>query len=273
MKTALLLLMSVVPLHAFDKALLEEHLRESYRLPADVSVSFSDAKPSVVPGFDLVEVGMSRNGMEQSEKLHLSKDGRYYLLGDFKDLKVFPAQERIKKMDLKDAAVRGKADAAVTIVEYTDFQCPYCRKGYEIMRDRIMKDYAGKVRWFYKSLPLGFHPWAEPAAVAVECAKLQGQEKFWKVHDAIFDKQGDIDASNAQEKFTEIAKAAGADPKAFADCYDAKKTLPAVKRDAAEAESMGVNGTPAFLVNGRLISGADLDAIKDAVEASLKKLK
>ncbi len=273
MKTALLLLLFVPPVHAFDKALLEEHLRESYRLPGDVSVAFSGTKPSPVPGFDLIEVSMGRNGMEQSEKLHLSKDGRYYLLGDFKDLKVFPAQERVKKMDLKDAAVRGKADAGVTIVEYTDFQCPYCRKGYEIMRDRIMKDYAGKVRWFYKSLPLGFHPWAEPAAVAVECAKLQGHDKFWKVHDAIFDKQGDIDASNAEEKFTELAKAAGADPKAFSDCYDAKKTLPAVKRDAAEAESMGVNGTPAFLVNGRLISGADYDALRDAVEASLKKLR
>lgn len=273
MKTALLLLLLAAPLHAFDKNALEDHLRESYRLPGDVSLAFSDAKASPVPGFDLITVKMSRSGMEQSENLYLSKDGRYYLLGDFKDLKVFPAQERLKKMDLKDSPSRGKADAAVTIVEYTDFQCPYCRKGFEIMRDRIMKDFAGKVRWIYKSLPLGFHPWAEPAALAAECAKLQGQDKFWKVHDAIFDKQGDIDASNAEEKFAEFAKAAGADPKPFSDCYDSKKALPAVRKDAAEAESLGINGTPAFLVNGRLIPGADYESIKDAVDASLKKLK
>lgn len=256
---------------AYDKTALEEHIRETYQIPGEVGMVLGEAKASEVSGFDLVPVTLKAGARAQDEKLYLSKNGRYYVLGGFKDLKILPSQERIKKMDLRSSPVRGKADAAVTIVQYTDFQCPYCSRGYKIMKDQILKEYDGKVRWVYKSLPLGFHDWAEPAAVAAECAKLQGHDQFWKMHDMIFDKQDDITTPEVKAKMDEFAKEIGADGKAFTACYDAKKTMDVVRRDADEAQSMGISGTPAFLVNGRLISGADYGGIKRAVDDALKR--
>jgi protein-disulfide isomerase len=256
---------------AYDKKALEEHLRETYQIPAEVGVVLGEAKASDVAGFDVVPVGLKVGPKTQDEKLYLSKDGQHYILGGFKDLKVLPSQERVKKMDLRASPMRGKADAPVTVVEYTDFQCPFCERGYKIMKDQILKEYEGKVRWIYKSMPLSFHDWAEPAAMAAECVKAQSHDQFWKMHDMIFDRQGDISSTEVDAKMGEFAKKVGADEKAFAACYEGKKTLEIVRRDADEAGSMGISGTPAFVINGKLISGADYASIKRAVDTLLTR--
>jgi len=269
--TALILSLLCSSASAFDKKALEEHIRETYQIPSEVGIVFGEAKPSEVSGFDLIPVSLKVGPRTQEEKLYLAKDAQHYVLGGFKDLKVLPSQERVKKMDLRASPIRGKADAPVTVVEYTDFQCPFCERGYKIMKDQILKDYEGKVRWVYKSLPLSFHDWAEPAAMAAECAKQQGQDRFWKMHDMIFDRQGDVSAQEVDARMGEFAKKIGADEKAFAACYEGKKTLELVHRDADEAASLGISGTPAFVVNGQLISGADYGGIKRAVDNALKR--
>jgi protein-disulfide isomerase len=139
------------------------------------------------------------------------------------------------------------------------------------MKDQILKEYEGKVRWVYKSMPLSFHDWAEPAAMAAECVKQQSPDQFWKMHDMIFDRQGDISSTEVDAKMGEFAKKVGADEKAFAACYDGKKTLEIVRRDTDEAGSMGISGTPAFVINGKLISGADYASIKRTVDTLLKR--
>ena len=259
------------PAHAFDKKALEEHIRESYQIPAEVGFVLGEAKGSEIAGFDVIPLTLKAGPRAQEEKVYLSKDAQHYILGGFKDMKVLPSQERMKKMDLRNSPVRGKADASITVVEYTDFQCPYCETGYKIMKDKILKEYDGKVRWIYKSLPLGFHDWAEDAAVAAMCVKEQGDDRFWKMHDMIFDRQGDISAGEVDARMGEFAKKAGADEKAFAACFDGKKTLSVVRRDADEAGSLGINGTPAFVINGGLVSGADYNSIKKAVDNLLKR--
>lgn len=257
---------------ALDRKALAEHIRESYQLPSRVDIAIGDPAPSDLQGFDKVPVTMKAGPNEQKETLYLSKDGRYYTLSPFRDLKVSPDQERIAKMDIKSSAVRGKASAPVVVVEYTDFQCPFCQKGYQIMRDEVMKAYPNKVRWVYKSLPLNaIHPWAESAAVAAECALLQGQDKFWKFHDLVFDKQREIpNGPSADAKLLELAKKSGLSEKDFSACHDGKKTLPAVQRDMKEAEALGISGTPAFLINGHLVPGADADLLKSVIEEALK---
>jgi len=256
---------------AYDKKALEEHIRETYQIPGEVGIVLGEAKASEVSGFDVIAVGLKVGPRTQDEKLYLSKDGQHYILGGFKDLKVLPSQERVKKMDLRTSPMRGKADAPVTVVEYTDFQCPFCERGYKIMKDQILKEYEGKVRWVYKSMPLSFHDWAEPAAMAAECVKAQSPDQFWKMHDMIFDRQGDISSAEVDAKMGEFVKKIGADEKAFAACYDGKKTLEIVRRDTDEAGSMGISGTPAFVINGKLISGADYASIKRTVDTLLKR--
>lgn len=259
------------PAAAMDDAALADHLRESYNVPAAITVTFSSASEAGVPAFKKRTVTFSRGDNSSNETLWVSDDGRHYLLGGFKDLKVHPDQERLAKMDLSGSPSRGPKDAKVTVVQYTDFECPFCSKGFELMRDGIMKEFAGKVRWVYKSLPLvSIHPWAEPAALAAECAKEQGMDKFWAVHDKLFENQREITPENLEEKAGGFLKAAKGDVKAFEACAESKKTMPAVARDSAEADALGISGTPAFVVNGHFISGADYVTIKRVVEEALK---
>lgn len=255
-----------------DKAALEEHVKAAYDLPARVKLVFGDPKPSPIPGFDVVAVRV--RGVGETERLYLSKDGRYYLFGKFKDLSVHPYQERMSKIDLKDPAVRGDADAPVTVVEYTDFQCYFCKKGYLLMRDKILKEFPGKVRWVYKSLPLTrIHPWAKDAAIGAECVRRQGMEKFWVVHDAIFDDQRSITVSNLGEMLEGYAKKAGADLGRFTKCYDSKATAKLVTSDMSEASLVGVNSTPSFVINGRVVSGADERGLRRAITELLPAKK
>jgi protein-disulfide isomerase len=100
------------------------------------------------------------------------------------------------------------------------------------------------------------HPWAEPAAIASRCAEQQKPAGFWKLYDYYFQNQKDITAQNLKDKSLEALKGSGVDATKFGDCLDNKKTLDAVKAEQAEGTSVGVNGTPAFIINGRLISGA-----------------
>ena len=268
---AVLLAGLAAPAFAADDAALADHLRESYNVPAAINVTFSSASDAGVPGFKKRTVTFARGENTSSETLWVSDDGRHYLLGGFKDLKVHPDQERLAKMDLSGSPARGPKDAKVTVVQYTDFQCPFCSKGFELMRDGIMKDFPGKVRWVYKSLPLvSIHPWAEPGAMAAECAKEQGTDKFWAVHDKLFENQREITLENLEEKTGGYLKAAKGDLKAFEACVESKKTLPTVARDTAEADALGISGTPAFVVNGHFISGADYVTIKRVVEEALK---
>ncbi|MFA5140419.1 MAG: thioredoxin domain-containing protein [Elusimicrobiota bacterium] len=255
-----------------EKKDLIDHLRAAYDFPSVADVDISEPASCDVPGFRMAKLSLRYGTMEHSESLYISEDGRYYMLGKFKDVRVHPYEERLKKMELKDAGVRGKADAPVTVAQFTDFQCPYCQRGFEIMRDRVLKDFPDKVRWVYKSFPLAeIHPWAQPAAVAVECARKQGNEKFWSLHDALFDAQREIRADKFEEKLQELAKKAGIDDKKLMACYDKEESLPTVRRDVKEAAEVGVNSTPSFVVNGRIVAGADYNTLKRVIEDFLGK--
>jgi len=268
--TAILVFSLTAPAYALDKAKLVEHLKETYPMPPGITIELGTPKKSEVPSFDVIEVKFSAGGKSQSEQLFVSKDGRFYLLGDFKDISVNPDNERMKLIDLKASAFRGDKNAPVAVVEYTDFQCGFCRVGYEMMVKRIMKDYPKKVRWYYKSLPLvSIHPWAEPAAMAVECAGKQGGGKLWKLHDIFFEKQREISSANYEDKLQAFVKEAGLDKKKFDSCYDKQETLAKVNKDTDEAARMGISGTPAFVVNGHLVSGASYAKLKQVIDEAL----
>jgi protein-disulfide isomerase len=267
----LALLAAALPASALDNAALAEHIRETYNVPGAVEITVGTPAAAGVPGFKKAAITFKRGESSQQDAVWVSDNGKHYLLGGFKDLTSNPDQERLAKLDLASSASRGPKKAPVTVVQYTDFECPFCQKGYEIMQDKILKEFPGKVRWVYKSLPLNsIHPMAEPAAMGAECAKLQGEEKFWKVHDALFAAQRELRPDTLADTLAEYVKAAGGDVKTFEACYESKKTLPQVAKDAAEAESLGISGTPAFLVNGHLVSGADYATIKRLVEEALQ---
>ncbi len=146
--------------------------------------------------------------------------------------------------------VRGNFNAPITLVEFSDFECPFCERIYPTL-NKILSDYKDKVRLVYKYFPLSFHPNAQKAAEAAECASEQG--KFWEYHDKLFENQS---GGFSTDKFKQWAKDLNIDSAKFNSCLDSGKYAQKVQADAQEGQQKGVNGTPATFVNGQLVSGA-----------------
>lgn len=207
----------------------------------------------------------------QNVAFYVTRDGRFLFRGEAVDLTVDPLQEVMSKISLKDQPSRGPADATVVMVEYSDYQCPFCSRVYETLENEVLKTYGDRVRFVFKNFPLtNIHPWAEDGALASECAFQQGNEQHWKMYDGLFKEQGQITKENLREKASKIAEAGGLDVPKFQDCFDNKKAMDAVKADEAEAATLGVSSTPTFFVNGRRLAGAQgADGFKQVIEQGL----
>ena len=149
---------------------------------------------------------------------------------------------------LGDLPPLGPADAKVTIIEFSDYECPYCKRA-EASVEEVRKVYGDKVRIAYRNYPLPFHANARPAANAALCANEQG--KFWEMHDKLMEAK-DLSAANLQQ----LASDTGLDRKKFDDCLAAERYKDQIDKDLAAGQAAGVNGTPAFFINGRLLDGA-----------------
>ncbi|MDB2426029.1 thioredoxin domain-containing protein [bacterium] len=161
-----------------------------------------------------------------------------------------------KKPDLSGNRVTfgGGKSAAITIVEYSDFECPFCTRGYNTM-NQVKKKYGDKVRIIYKHLPLGFHKMAEPASRYFEAIALQSHKKAEKFHDYVFENQDKL--KSGQEKFLkQAATKAGANLKKVLKDLNSKEVTAIIEKDKAEAAKFGFSGTPGFLVNGVSVKGA-----------------
>lgn len=174
----------------------------------------------------------------------------------------------LKPIDSNDW-VEGAKNAKVTMIEYSDFQCPYCER-HEPSIQQALKDYPNDVRLVYRNYPLtSLHPEAQKGAEAAECAgKLGGQAKFWAMHDGMFADQTNL----GRQMEINLAKKIGLNEANFTKCLDGGDTVALVQEDVNSGNDAGVQGTPATFVNGTLISGAvPYSDLKAAIDAALKK--
>jgi protein-disulfide isomerase len=162
-------------------------------------------------------------------------------------------------------AVRGNASAPVTIVEFSDFQCPFCARVNPTL-DRVRQTYGDRVRIIFKDYPLANHPQAPKAAEAARCAG--EQKKFWEMHDAMFANQRALEVPSLKQ----TARAIGLDGAAFDQCLDSSKHQAAVQANTELGEKMGVNSTPTLYINGRAVIGAmPFEAFKQIIDEELAK--
>lgn len=168
-------------------------------------------------------------------------------------------------IELTQAPLRGPADAPVTIVEFSDFQCPFCKQIQPIIQE-LRQRYAKQVNWRFKDLPLiSIHPGAQSAAEAARCAGEQG--KFWEYRDALF--QAD---QISVEMHKGVAESLGLDSEPFLACLQSAKFREAVQADSKEAQDLGIGGTPTFVINGIVLSGAQpLEEFTRVIESELRK--
>ena len=170
-------------------------------------------------------------------------------------------------VEVGNAPYAGGKDAKVSIVEYSDFQCPFCAKGADLLKE-IKKKYGDKVKVAFKNFPLPFHNHAEKAAVASLCANEQSVELFWKMHDEMFAHQDALDP----EGLKKAAQKIGAKAEGFDKCLAENKYLTQVQADIEEGKKLKVKSTPTFFINGQLINGAQpLEVFSEIIDEELAK--
>lgn len=221
------------------------------RLPPEVT--YEDVKPEIRKAVQREE--RSKKARELFGKLKREAGFMMLLEGPVKPRKTVEAT----------GPSRGGVGAQVVIVEFADFECHFCAKAHETVMS-VLKAYGDKVRLVFRHYPLSFHPKAPKAAEATACADEQG--KFWELHDSLFESQElDVDSLKLQ------AKRAGVDEAKFASCLESGRTAAIIKRDLQAGQLVGVSGTPAFFVNGFMLSGAQPEeAFRKLIDAELVRL-
>lgn len=255
-----------------EKAQLVRYVIKRYGIPSTVALDVTEQSPASDCYSKVVFAGKGPVG-PVSLTLYLSPDHRY-LSPDLFDTALDPdvetrdrAKLSLDKLMQGEFASRGSLTAPVVVVEFSDFQCPYCRvAAANIKQDPIVQD-TTKVRFVYRHYPLAQHDWAEQAAKAAACSQFQSSASFWKMHDALFSQQESITKTNVGSKIDHIAAGiAELDQTKFKECVDRDMSLGTVLRDKRLGEQLKVNGTPTLFVNGRMIQASELHA---AIEREL----
>ncbi|MBN2306868.1 DsbA family protein [Candidatus Peregrinibacteria bacterium] len=176
-------------------------------------------------------------------------------------------------VSIDDDPVKGDEKAPVTMVEFTDYQCPFCGRYSRETLPQIVENYinTGKVKYVLRDFPLGNHPDAGPAGNAAECIREQGgDDMYYDYHDILFNNQSEL----SKEKLKEYAADFSIDQNEFASCMDSNKYAEEMKADFDDGNSYGVRGTPAFFINGNLIAGAQpYENFEAAIEQALAEAK
>jgi hypothetical protein len=218
------------------KKTLSEYVRKKYKLPDTVSLTLS--KESLVPRTCFHELTFqgSSSLRQWDLKLYLSPDARY-LTSDLMDTQLDPAEEERRKAKAlmsglaeNKGASMGPESAPVTIVEFSDFECPYCRKFADMLRE-VLSTEQDHVRVVFHHMPLTIHQWARAAAEGAACAQLQNSKSFWMLHDQLFHDQDQITADNVKAKLTQFAQTdKHLNLVAFQSCLDNEMSLGLVFR-------------------------------------------
>ena len=169
------------------------------------------------------------------------------------------------EVQIEGRPYRGPDDAPVTVVEFTDYECPFCARHFQETYLGLLSEYEGTLKYVIRNFPLSsIHPQAQRAAEAAECAEEQG--RFWEYHDLLFQRAPAL----AIENLTAYATEVGLDTERFQDCVESGRKADVVAEDLEDGLSYGVTGTPAFFINGRRVVGAlSLDDFESYIDAAL----
>jgi protein-disulfide isomerase len=252
---------------------IEAYLRNIYAFGPDVKVSVGPLKESGVGGILETNIDVVIGKNKEAVKFYVSKDGKYLFRGDMSDMSKDPLAETRALIQMQDAPSLGDPKAPVTLVEYSDFECPVCRNLHDVLRG-MLPNYAGKVRVVFKDFPIEqIHPWARTAAIAGRCAYQQDPKAFWKMYDVIYDNQEVISAANAWTKMSDYAAQSGLNAETFKACMASPEAGNAVNASRANGVQVEVNSTPTVFVNGRRLVGADPHLLEQYINYELAQQK
>lgn len=248
----------------------ESFVRELFAWGPGIKVKLGPLTQSSSADFYDVPIEVTLQGHLEKGDVYVSKDGKTLLRGELYKMAVDPfAANRAKIKTDGDPSI-GPADAPVTLVEFSDFECPHCQELYEAMKT-VQTEYP-QIRIVYKNFPLTqIHPWAETAAIAGRCAYQQSPAAFWKIEGSIFENQDVISPENVWDQLVQFAMKAGLKPDEFKACMSSDEAKKAVEADHTQGVALGVDSTPTVYINGRPLIGGDLATLQQYINYELAK--
>ena len=261
-------------------ALIERQVRAHYSVPPEVKVTLGPLHSSEFSDFDALTVTFSSSSKKQEFDFLLSHDHKTLMRVTKMDLNSDPYADTMKKIDVTGRPVRGNKDAKVKVVNYDDFECPFCSRLHSTLFPALFKEYGDKVSFVYKDYPLeDIHPWAVHAAVNADCLGSQNGDAYWDYADYLHSNQSSIsgqkghDAQNAElDRLASIqGQRHNLDAPKLQACLKAQDEK-AVRASMKEGESLGVDATPAMFINGQKLDGAvPADDVRQALDMALKQ--
>jgi len=259
---------------------IERQLRFTYKLPPSVKVTTSPMHSSDFPNYDALTVTFEDEGRKQNYDFLLSKDQKTLIRLTKMDLSQDPFAQVMKKIDVKGRPVRGNANAKVVVVNYDDFECPFCSRMHQVLFPQLLKEYGDRIAFIYKDFPLSeIHPWAIHAAVNANCLAAQNADAYWEFADYIHAHRDVVNAEKGLENqfgaldritLDETGKFK-LDKDKLQGCVKAQDQR-AVKASVKEGESLDINGTPAMFIDGQLVDGArPASELRDLFDNALKQ--
>ena len=233
-----------------------------------------EIRPSSAPGIADVSVLMSTPQGQQNPHLFITADGQHALIGDvipFGADPFAPARDRLQKGI--NGPARGPAGSPVTIIEFSDLQCPHCKDAQPVLEQLLAAE--PNAHFVFQNFPLPNHNWAAKGAAYVDCIGRSSNDAVWKFIQKTYESQADITEANAVEKLNAFADASGAKSTDVAACAAKPDTQARVQASLALGKEVGVTGTPTLFINGRKVGlgGAPLDYLKTLVEFDAKPAK
>jgi protein-disulfide isomerase len=256
-----------------SEATVESFLQQTFGYEPEISWKISSIKP--VAGVAEVTVVLASPQGQQLTKFFVTPDGESAITGDIIPFgaKPFAKDNAILQKGINGPA-RGPKDAAVTIVEFGDLQCPACKAAQPTVQQLV--DAEPNARFVFQSFPLEMHNWAMKGAQYADCVARSSNDAYWKFIAAVYDKQPEITAENVDEKLTQIADQSGVKGADVAACAAKPETKAHVDASVALGKQVEVTGTPTLFVNGRRIGNVDphmIDIYKKLVEFAAKETK
>ena len=260
---------------------VERQVRAFYNIPVDVKVTVGPVTPSTDwPNYDSISVTIDGgNGRRKDFSFLLSKDRATLLRMTKFDLTKDPFAELMRKIDVSGRPSRGAKAAKVVLINFDDFECPFCSSMHKTLFPEVLKEYGDRVTFIYKDDPLSeIHPWAIHAAVDANCLAAQSGDAYWDFADYIHANKEEVDAERtagarfqALDKMTMLqGQKHSLDAEKLQSCVKAQNE-DAVRASMKEAEDLGVNGTPALFINGQKLDGAvPISDVRAALDAALK---
>lgn len=238
---------------------IQTEVRTRYNVPPQMTISVGDPKPGQVPDYDDIVITLTGGSKPSNHDFLISKDRKTLAHLEKYDV----SQDLMSKIDVKGRAVRGNPNAKVTIVNFDDFQCPFCSHMHSTLMSNVFKDYADKVKIIYKDYPLlEIHPWAMHAAIDGNCLGEQNGQAYWDFADYVHANQKVVAGKSRAEAFANLDNAAKEqaqkhqlDQDKLQACVQ-KQDESAVRASMAEGDKLGVDSTPTLIINGETFTGA-----------------